>query len=504
VIFLELTDPQIASLAHRKERDFDLSIQANYEGSLKDALRLRPAKRIVLIGETRNQAGALRFEAAREAIANVAPELAVDELTDLTLDEVVSRASNLPPESLIYYLLMFSDGQGTNMQPFDVARRITEKANAPLFTQWESLMGSGVVGGYQLSIEEVGKNIGRAAMALARGKPVSATSHMRYVYDWNQLHKWGWDDAGKFPAGAVFMNRPPDLLQEYRWHIATAGLFIVALLALSISLARALHARNRAVASLAGERESLAEKVRERTVELDRKAEELARSNRELESFAYAVSHDLRAPVRVINGFAQLLERRFKDALKGDGAEFLEHIVTSARGMDAMILGLLDFSRAGHQSPESFEPADLKGLAKDVADMLNGEADAQGGRIEMLLPADLPQIRCNRELIRRLLQNLVENALKYRSPERSPLIRIEMASANGRIEVAVHDNGMGIPEEKREKVFGLFQREAPASVPGYGIGLALCQRIVQVHQGRIWVESEPAGGCCIRFTLPIM
>ncbi|MBF0355996.1 MAG: hypothetical protein HQL43_12240 [Alphaproteobacteria bacterium] len=496
VIFLELTDQQIASLGPRSARDFDLAVRVSHEESLKEALRLSRPKRIVLIGEAENPTGAARFEQARRAVATTAPSLVVEEIADRPLDEVIERASNLPPQSMIYYLLMFSDGRGTNLVPFEVARRITEKANAPLFTQWESLLGSGSVGGYQLSIEEVGRNIGKAVQALSRGEPVLSSSHMRFAFDWRQLTKWGWDDVANFPPETIFLNRPPDLLKEYRWQIATILAFILALLALSVSLARALHARHQALAALASERKSLAEKVQERTAEL-------ARSNQELESFAYAVSHDLRAPVRSINSFAQLLERRFGEVLTGDGADFLSHIMTSARGMDAMILGLLDFSRAGHQTAKAFEPADLSVVAEEVVELLQGEALALGGRIELSVAQDLPPCRCNRDQIRRLLQNLVENALKYRSPERPPLVRIMMSASKDGIAAEIHDNGIGIPENRREKVFGLFQRDAPASVPGYGIGLALCKRIVEVHGGKIWLVSEPGGGCCFNFSLPL-
>lgn len=494
IVFIEVTDQDIETLGLAGTRKYSFEVRNDYKTSLQDALRLSKARRIAVIGEASSPLARDRVDQFRKGLAEVDGQIAVDELFDLPLDEVLSRTANLPSDVMIYYLLMFSDGKGTNLTPFEVARRINQTASVPMFTQWESLMGAGVVGGYQLSQESTGQNIGLSVRQASLGQSFAPASSMRYAYDWRQLKKWGLDDKSRLQPDAILYNLPPDILDEYRWHIALTAGFVVLLIILSISLARALHARNRAVLELADERENLARRVDERT-------EELARSNQELESFAYAISHDLRAPMRIINGFARLLEKRYHDMLSGEGIEFLDQIKTGAVQMDAMILGLLEYSRVGHQSPDKFRTVDVADIAKETAALLRNEAEAVGGSLDVIAKNVPLAVRCNGDLVHRLFQNLIENAIKYRSPERALHIRVDLSAIKGGVKVAVCDNGIGVPKDRRERVFKIFQRDAPASVPGFGIGLSLCQRIVQAHGGNIWIEDNEPGGSRFCFTL---
>lgn len=494
ILFLEVTDQDIAALGLAGSHNYSIEVKNDYKTSLAEALHLSQARRVVAVGEASTPLGRDRVEQFRQAMTAIGGGIQVEELFDLSLDDVVARTSNLPADSMIYYLLMFADGKGTHLTPFEVARRINRTANAPMFTQWESLMGSGVIGGYQLSQEVVGQNIGQGVRLASLGQPFTPALIMRHAYDWQQLKKWGLDDKSHLQSEAMLLNRPPDLLDEYRWHIFSTALFVVLLMILAISLARALHGRNQAVLELADERENLARRVDERT-------EELARSNQELESFAYAISHDLRAPVRIINGFARLMQKRYQDKLSDEGSELLEQIMTGAVQMDAMIMGLLEYSRVGHQTPDKFRTADIAAIAGEAAALLRNEAEAAGGTLDVNAKGGPVALRCNGDLIHRLFQNLIENAIKYRSPERALHIRIDLAAIKGGVKVAVCDNGIGIPKDRRERVFKIFQRDAPASVPGFGIGLSLCQRIVQAHGGDIWIEDNEPDGCRFCFTL---
>ncbi|MFA6018924.1 MAG: ATP-binding protein [Rhodospirillales bacterium] len=494
ILFLEVTDQDIAALGLARSRNYSIEVKNDYKTSLADALRLSQARRVAVVGEASTPLGRDRVGQFRQAMAAIGGDIPVDELFDLPLDEVLSRTANLPPETMIYYLLMFSDGKGTHLAPFEVARRINQTANAPMFTQWESLLGSGVVGGYQLSQEVVGQNIGQGVRLASLGQPFTPAHGMRYAYDWPRVKKWGWDDKSRLQSEAILLNRPPDLLDEYRWHIFSTAVFVVLLMILALSLARALHGRNQAVLELADERENLAQRVDERTAEL-------ARSNQELESFAYAISHDLRAPMRTINGFAGLLDKRFHELLSGEGVEFLDQIKSGAVQMDAMIMGLLEYSRVGHQSPDKFRTADIAAIADEAAALLRNEAEAVGGRLDVNAKGGPIGLRCNGDLIHRLFQNLIENAIKYRSPERALRISVDISKSEAGIKATVQDNGIGIPKGRRERVFKIFQRDAPASVPGYGIGLSLCQRIVQAHGGDIWIEDNVPEGSRFCFTL---
>ncbi|MCA1908309.1 MAG: hypothetical protein LDL39_08115 [Magnetospirillum sp.] len=244
---------------------------------------------------------------------------------------------------------------------------------------------------------------------------------------------------------------------------------------------------------------SLEAEVQKRTKELEQRSHDLATSNVDLENFAYVASHDLREPLRMISSYLSLLERRLGQALDEETRVFLGFARDGAKRMDRLILDLLDYSRLG-RSGALPEPVDLSQIVSEVRGDL---ALTQGDRQAVLHVAPLPTVLGNPSEISRLFQNLIGNALKFTIADRIPEIRIDVESAGDFWRVIVSDNGIGIPDEQRERVFGMFQRlHAHGQYEGTGIGLTACRRIVEHHGGRI--EILPAGdqGCQIAFTLP--
>lgn len=229
----------------------------------------------------------------------------------------------------------------------------------------------------------------------------------------------------------------------------------------------------------------------------------LARSNAELEQFAYVASHDLQAPLRGIIGFSQLLNRRLQsqlgDALDSDCRDYLRFIGDGASRLREVIHDLLDFSRAGRGelAPQPLALADLltRALAELQPVLISTGAEVTHG--------DLPMVQGTALLVQ-LLRNLIENAIKYAGPGIKPCIRLEAEQQPGQVVVSLRDNGIGIAAEHRERIFEIFQRlHTEAEYPGTGIGLAICKKIVERHGGRIWVEAAPDGaGSIFRFTLP--
>lgn len=232
---------------------------------------------------------------------------------------------------------------------------------------------------------------------------------------------------------------------------------------------------------------------------LERRTEELARSNADLEQFAYVASHDLQTPLRSISGYAQLLARRYKGRLDDDADEFIDYIVGGAKHMSAMIPDLLNYARVSTSPPE-LAPVDLNAVLTTVLTKLGPaikEVEAQ------IRAGALPVILGEERQAESLLQNLIENALTYRHPDRPPRIEIDArAEDNGFWRITVRDHGIGIEPAYFEKVFVIFQRLEPMRFPGgTGIGLALCRRIVQRFGGAIGVDSEPGRGAAFFFTL---
>ncbi|MCS0634895.1 CHASE3 domain-containing protein [Streptomyces sp. LP05-1] len=236
------------------------------------------------------------------------------------------------------------------------------------------------------------------------------------------------------------------------------------------------------------------------TDELEAQAAELRRSNSELEQFAYVASHDLQEPLRKVASFCQLLEKRYGEQLDARGKQYIDFAVDGAKRMQVLINDLLTFSRVGRLDQEraSVEldttvDRALRNLATAVQ-----ETGAKIGR-----PAEMPTLTCDPTLLTMVWQNLVGNAIKFRSKDRPCEITIGCERTGAEWSFTVRDNGIGIAPEFADKVFVIFQRlHSREEYEGTGIGLALCRKIVEHHGGHIGLESPPDGGTIVRFTLP--
>ena len=227
---------------------------------------------------------------------------------------------------------------------------------------------------------------------------------------------------------------------------------------------------------------------------------ELLRTNSDLNQFAYAVSHDLREPLRNVANYAQLLIRRFPDNADGDVDRFKTFIVQGVNRMETLLNDLLAYSLLG--APQDKPPALL-----DCNDILNKAlqnlhtAIAETGAV--ITHDSLPQLTAHESLITQLFQNLISNAIKYRS-DHPPRVHIRVQKQERDWLFSVTDNGIGIDPQYFQKIFGIFKRLHGKAVPGTGIGLAICTRIVERYGGRIWVDSQPGQGSTFFFTLPIV
>jgi two-component system, sensor histidine kinase and response regulator len=227
---------------------------------------------------------------------------------------------------------------------------------------------------------------------------------------------------------------------------------------------------------------------------------ELARSNKELEAFVYTVSHDLKEPLRGIEAFSRILNDEHRSALVDDAKRYLDIISDSAGRMRQLIDDLLAFSRVGRVQSRP-QPVDVVQIVHEVIATLQFAIAEAGAAVEVAPGA--AAVMGHAVMVRELLANLLGNALKYRRRDRAPRIEIACHTPErGRVDVTVADNGIGIPAEHRERVFGLFQRlHGRDEYPGTGVGLAFCKRIVEQHGGTIVLDDTPGGGCTVRAQL---
>ncbi|MDK9721274.1 MAG: ATP-binding protein [Rhodospirillales bacterium] len=296
------------------------------------------------------------------------------------------------------------------------------------------------------------------------------------------------------PAGATLATLNSEITRMFIMH-GIAYLLISGLLLLLYLRTQAHFASQEAATHM---QEEL---ILRRTQELVEANEALGRSNAELEQFAYAVSHDLQEPLRMVASYVQLLARRYSGKLDEDANTFIGFASDGAKRMQRMITDLLDYSRVQTKG-EPFGPVSLAealDLALGNLDLVISETDS---RIEAERKG-LPTVHGDKGQLARLLQNLIGNAIKYRDEQRQPIIGIQ-ARRQGRFWiVSIADNGIGIEPQHFERIFRVFQRlHGQGRYEGSGIGLAICKKIVERHGGRIWVESNPGKGTAFHFTLP--
>ncbi|MGE5469034.1 MAG: ATP-binding protein [Ignavibacteria bacterium] len=229
--------------------------------------------------------------------------------------------------------------------------------------------------------------------------------------------------------------------------------------------------------------------VRERT-------EELARANKELEAFSYSISHDLRAPLRALDGFARILVEEEGDRLSPEGSRLLERIWANAGKMGNLIDDVLNFSRVG-RAEMNWQEIDMTALARGVAEEMRGDYPATQIRI-----AELPTVMGDKPMVRQVWSNLIGNALKFSSKRERPAIEIDAETLDGEVVFCVRDNGAGFDMTYADRLFGVFQRlHTEADFPGTGAGLSIVKRVVERHGGRVWAEGEVGKGARFRFSL---
>jgi light-regulated signal transduction histidine kinase (bacteriophytochrome) len=231
---------------------------------------------------------------------------------------------------------------------------------------------------------------------------------------------------------------------------------------------------------------------------LPAQATQLARSNRELEQFAFVASHDLQEPLRRIASYAQLLDRRYSTTLDDTARNYLSYMVDGVSRMGELIRSLLSYSRAG--KPDlTIENVSTGGIVRELLVDLDELIRREGAVVTF---DDLPSVPANHVLLSQVFQNLLVNAIKFHGTD-APRVHIMADHSEGEWLFRVQDNGIGIPTTYHQKIFRIFQRvRSPDGRPGTGIGLAICQRIIERHGGRIWVESAEGKGSIFFFTLP--
>ncbi len=252
----------------------------------------------------------------------------------------------------------------------------------------------------------------------------------------------------------------------------------------------------------------LENKIQERTLQLLETNNELTRSNKELENFAYVASHDLQEPLRKIRAFGDILKKRYSTNLPEQASEYIERMQKASYRMQKLIDDLLSYSRVS-RTPKLNEPVDLNELVEEVMDDLEETIRIKNAVVKYV---DLPKIMGDHRQLKQLFQNLISNGIKFHKPDLAPIVEIkqqllkevETKTNNGQnLELRFSDNGIGFDEQYHDKIFTIFQRlHGRSAYEGTGIGLAICKKIVENHGGKLYAQSEPGTGSEFVVILP--
>ncbi|WP_420627440.1 sensor histidine kinase [Candidatus Leptofilum sp.] len=256
-----------------------------------------------------------------------------------------------------------------------------------------------------------------------------------------------------------------------------------------------LEEANRQLQQEIAEHEETEKKLKKRT-------EQLEQANQEIKNFSYSISHDLRAPLRAIQGFAEILVRRHQDNLSEDGKHYVNNIIEASQQMEHLLQDLLEYSRLGRQTIH-WQQVSLHKLLTRVVENLSGRMAKTGATIDLPPASALPIIMSDRTLLSQIFTNLIDNALIYQHPDLPPQVTIRCQNEADHVVVQVADNGIGIDPKFHEKIFDIFQRlHNYDDYPGTGIGLAIVKKSVELMDGRIQIESAAGKGSTFNIELP--
>jgi light-regulated signal transduction histidine kinase (bacteriophytochrome) len=227
-------------------------------------------------------------------------------------------------------------------------------------------------------------------------------------------------------------------------------------------------------------------------------AAERKRNHEDFRQFAYAVSHDLREPIRMIVSYTQLLERGYGAQLAGDGIEFMRFITEASHRMDSLLSDLLTYSQQFRSTDRPLEFVDSEGALQGAMLMLDAAIRESGAQITY---DPLPQVLFDFDQLTQLFRQVIANSIKFRGTN-PPQVHISASDSGEAVRFSIRDNGIGIHPQYHEHIFGVFKRLQGREIPGTGMGLAICKRIVEQRGHRIWVESEPGLGATFYFTVP--
>jgi signal transduction histidine kinase len=472
-------------------------VQTTHKQTIDLALKLHPDTRqlFVISGSPEHDH---RYEAiARQELAPYENRLHITYLTDLPLNELIATTKTLPPRSIgLYVWQKTPDEQGRMLETFEVLQRFAPTASIPLYGLGSGNVGQGLVGGFVQGPDRNGERLGQMVVRIlsgdrAREIPVEPAPNGP-MFDWRELQQWGIAES-QLPIGSVVRFKEFTLWELYKWRIVgVIALFLLQTIFIGVLLVERKR-RRRAKQLLAQLNAQLEDRIAARTAALDSKS-------RELEAFAYSVAHDLKAPLRGIDGYSRLLLEDHQDQLDEEGRSFLNTIQSSAEEMNQLIQDLLDYSRLERRelNPHRLE---LQPLVKAVVEQKQHELVDRD--IDFKVSVNGGYVMADANGLTQALNNYVDNAVKFTRNVAAPVVEVGSRETPSGCLLWVRDNGIGFDMKYHDRIFNIFQRlNHSEDYPGTGIGLAIVRKAMERLGGRAWAESEPGKGATFYLEIP--
>ena len=478
--------------------------KGDFAGTLKLMSRLHPDMRQIAVILGGSNLDASVEPDVRKALRPFETRFEVIWLRGLPLRELTDAVKALPPRTVILYVVQYGDRDGVSFVPRNVAQAVSRTASAPVYGLWDTLMGTGIVGGRLIQIEQQGVAAGKIARRILLGEvpasiPVVRMERNEVIVDARQLKRWNIDER-LLPEGSRILNRERSIWEQHRYAILIAG-GLIALQALGIAaLLRNRRKLQRAQASLSKEydhriqADELIRRLRARLGAEDKQST--------LGALAGRIAHEINQPLTAIKNYAQAA-RRYVPAdspKEGKLAELVAEMEGEADRAGSIIRKIRMLLSSGHVDAG---PVELDPVLKEVIAVMTPEADAHGCRIEYRVTEPVPVVLADALQVQLVMVNLLRNAMEAtasRDPHGNESISITVGEAADRmVQVSVTDTGPGVSAEDVEDIFeSLYSTKET----GMGVGLATSRTIIEAHGGRIWYTPNPAGGAIFHFTVP--
>ena len=467
-----------------------------YRETLDLALRLHPAtERVFVVSGSPEQDR--RYEKVIQQELAGSKKVEIVYVTDLSLSDLVARTRSLPRHSVILYAWQqLLNEQGKLMDSYEVLSRIAPGSSAPIYGFGTVLLGSGIVGGYLHGPEMNGAKAAELVDRILSGTPVRdmpvEQSQKVPMFDWRELRRWAVLDSD-LPPASVVRFKEFTFWELYKWHIAGV-ITLVMLQSAFISVLLAERRRRRRA------RQALDQLNAELETRIEIRTSALNSKSKELETFAYSVAHDLKAPLRGIDGYSRLLLEEYKASLDDEGRSFLQTIQNSTDEMNQLIDDLLAYSRLERRELTT-DRIELAPLVNSLVEEKKREVAQRP--IDFVVDVNGATALADASGLAQSLRNYLDNAIKFTGKVAEPHIEVGSKEDAESCLLWVRDNGIGFDMKNHDQIFNIFQRlNVAGDYPGTGIGLAIVRKAMERMGGRAWAESEPGHGATFYLEIP--